>query len=131
MGKRLDAPASYAVLTGDAATPAAAMAPAPYGTICNSCHQPNAQGFTSIAPEIRHTPAAYARWIVRNGRIDYKGVQTGMTAYPATTTDPLKMPAVSDAELEAIITWTNALPKPTSAQGMYQDFCVGKRPCSR
>lgn len=122
-GTRLEAPASYTILTGDAAAPAAAAAPAPYGTICVSCHQADAQGFTSIAPEIRHTPAAYAKWIVRSGRIDYKGVQTGMTAYPATTTDPVKMPAVTDPELDAIIAWTNALPKPTTALGMYQDFC--------
>jgi mono/diheme cytochrome c family protein len=122
-GTRIEGTPAYTVLSGDAATPGAAAAPAPYGTICTSCHQPNAQGFTSIAPEIRHTPAAYARWIVRQGRIDYKGMPTGMTPYPPTTTDPMKMPAVTDAELDAIIAWSNGLPKPTSAAGMYQDFC--------
>lgn len=122
-GTLLEGTAAYTYLTADAAAPGAAAAPAPYGTICVSCHQANAQGFNPIAPEIRHTPAPYATWIVRAGRIDRKGMPTGMTPYPPTTLDPAKMPAVTDAELQGIIAWTNALPKPTTALGMYQDFC--------
>jgi mono/diheme cytochrome c family protein len=122
-GKLLEGAAAYTILSADAAAPGAAAAPAPYGTICLSCHQANAQGFAVIAPEIRHTPAAYATWIVRNGRLDRKGMPTGMTPYPMTTLDPMTMPAVTDAELQGIIAWTNSLPKPTTALGMYQAFC--------
>lgn len=110
-------PATYTILSGDAALPGTAMPPAKYTAICSACHQPAGQGFANLAPEIRHTPAAYATWVVRNGRPN-----TSMIPYPPTSADP-KVATLTDAELTEIVTWLEALPKPTTGQALYQDFC--------
>lgn len=100
---------SFTILMGADASPGA-TAPAKY-TECGACHQSAGQGLPSLAPEIRHTPAAYASWVVRNGR----GPTSSMAAFPVTS--------LSDVELNEIINWSNALPKPTTGAGLYMDFC--------
>ena len=72
-------------------------------------------GTASIAPEIRFTPKDYAVAVVRNGRKTPAGGDSAMTPYPATS--------VSDADLEAINTWQNSFPKPTTGQGLYKAMC--------
>ena len=97
----------------DPAAPATAPAdgaPAVYGSSCALCHGKGAEGVAGLGPELRHAPAAYATWVVRNGRVN-----TTMLAFPTTT--------VSDAQLGEIQTWLGAMPKPVSGQELYLDFC--------
>jgi len=124
MGTQLNPPFTYVVFAPG--TPEAApggAAPAAWTSAgCVTCHQANGEGFASLAPEVRHVPATYATWVVRNGR-KFNGVQTAMTPFPPTTTDPVKMPAITDADLAAVVAWLEAMPKPTTGAGLYKDFC--------
>lgn len=122
VGVQLIPPASYVVLSGADATANTMAAPAAWtSATCSTCHGPNGEG-TVIAPEVRHTPATYAKWVVRNGR-SFMGTPTAMVPFPATSADPTKMPAISDADLDAVVTWLNTAPKPATGQGLYKDFC--------
>jgi mono/diheme cytochrome c family protein len=119
----IDGSNGYVVLS-DADAPAnTAAAPAKYGSAgCGSCHSAKAQGFSPIAPEIRHVPPAFAAFVIRNGRKDSKGVQTPMVAFPAVAAMPTD-PALTDAEIMEVVTWLNGAPKPTTPDGLYKDFC--------
>ena len=101
---------AYIILSGDSAQLSMTPAPAAYTKNCIICHANAAQGISLLAPEIRHAPAAYFNWVVRNGRTG-----TTMLAFPATT--------ISDAELSEIQTWLATLPKPLPGDQLYQDFC--------
>jgi mono/diheme cytochrome c family protein len=115
MGTQLKSPQYFTILSGADAT-AGAAAPAGYGTAaCSSCHGPAGAGTMSLGPEIRFTPKEYAVAVVRNGRKNPDGTTSLMAAYPATS--------VSDADLDAIATWLNSLPKPTTGQGLYKAMC--------
>ena len=96
------------MLSGDAALPGAAS-PTAY-TACAPCHGPVGQGVAALGPEIRHPPALYSTWVVRNGRAN-----TGMLAFPTAT--------LPDAQLSEIQSWLNALPKPTTGHELYVDYC--------
>lgn len=121
-GTQLSPPLSYVVLTGADAAPNPMPAPAAWtSATCSTCHGPNAEG-TVIAPEIRHTPATYAKWVVRNGQ-KFMGQPTSMVAFPAMSADPTKMPAISDADLDAVVNWLATMPKPTTGPSLYKDFC--------
>jgi mono/diheme cytochrome c family protein len=111
-GVQLAGAAAYTILSGANAAPATAAAPTGYTTTgaCVACHASNGEGIDGLAPEIRHAPTAYATWMVRNGRSG-----TSMSAFPATS--------LSDADLTAIITWLGGMPKPTTPDGLYKDFC--------
>ncbi len=102
----------YTVLSGPNAMPATAAAPDAYKTTaaCVACHGNNGEGIDNLAPEIRHTPSAYATAIVRNGR-------------PSTSMSPFPVTSLSDADLTAIVTWLGGMPKPTTPDGLYKDFC--------
>jgi mono/diheme cytochrome c family protein len=122
MGVQLTPPSSYVVLSAADAPANTMPAPAAWtSATCSTCHGPNGEG-TVIAPEVRHTPPTYAKWVVRNGR-SFMGTATAMVAFPATSADPMKMPAISDADLDAVVNWLNTAPKPTTPQGLYKDFC--------
>jgi mono/diheme cytochrome c family protein len=110
-GTQLSPPASYTLLTGADATASATPAPAYYGTVCSTCHGPAGEGVSGLGPEIRHTPATYSNYVVRNGR----PTPSLMTAY--------NVAAVSDADVLAIQNWLTTQPKPTTPQGLYLDFC--------
>jgi len=114
-GTQLSGASAYTVLSA-ADAPAGAAAPAKYASLCSACHQASGEGFRSLAPEIRHVPADYAKWVVRNGR-------TGTSMLPFPATDPKPENALSDAELTEIVTWLESLPKPATGQVLYQDFC--------
>lgn len=110
-GTKLDPPVSYTILSGADAAAAPAAAPAAYSgpmTACLTCHGQNGEGVTLLAPEIRHIQPTYATWVVRNGR--------GFMSKFDTT-------ALSDADLQAILTWLSTPPKPTTGEGLYKDFC--------
>jgi mono/diheme cytochrome c family protein len=102
--------------------PAGTAAPAIYtSSTCDTCHGAQGQGVEFLAPEIRHTPASYASFIVRNGRLDTKGKQSAMVKFPNAPSDMAKV--VSDSELTAMVEWLNGLPRPTTGKGLYKDFC--------
>lgn len=100
----------YTVLSGDAATPGAA-APTSYVSTCAVCHGPAGEGVAFLGPELRHPPAAYSNWVVRNGRAN-------------TTMLPFASTVLSDAQLSEIQTWLGSLPKPASGEQLYLDFCA-------
>jgi mono/diheme cytochrome c family protein len=81
---------------------------------CNSCHGENGEG-NIIGPEIRFTPPDYSKAIVRGGRNDPAGMPTAMVVIPTAT--------VSDADLDATISWLNAFPKPATGEGLYKAMC--------
>ncbi len=95
----------------DRAVPNAAdAAPAPYASSCATCHGETGEGVAGLGLELRHSPPTYFNWVVRNGRVN-----TTMLAFPSTS--------VSDAQLGEIQSWLNAMPRPTSGQALYVDFC--------
>jgi mono/diheme cytochrome c family protein len=113
MGVQLDSPNYYVVLTGTDAM-AGSAAPAAFGSAaCSSCHNPNAEG-NVIGPEIRFTPKEYLTAVVRNGRKDPKG---------NLNMPPVAVATLADADLDAISTWLNGLPKPTTGPGLYKAMC--------
>lgn len=116
VGVQLTGIPAYTILTA-AEAPAGAAPPAAYNgaAICGTCHGMNAQGTDGLAPEIRHTPAAFFKGVVRAGRKDHTGAITGMAAFPATS--------ISDADLDAVSAWVLALPKPTTGEALYHSMC--------
>ena len=116
-GVQLTGAAAYTILTGADAAPNAAAAPAAWmAKGCNACHGANGEGTSQIGPEIRHAPSTYATYVVRNGRAPFI-----MAAFPeapaAGKTD------VSAADLTSILTWLGSMPKPTTPESLYKDFC--------
>lgn len=109
-------------LLSDTDAPAGAAAPDIYvSSTCETCHGEQGEGAEFLAPEIRHTPTDYATFIVRNGRLDTKGMQSAMVSFPNAPSGTAKV--VSDAELKATLDWLNGLPRPTTGKGLYKDFC--------
>lgn len=104
--------AAFTILSPANAPPSTTPAPTAYTTTaaCIACHGSNGEGVDSLAPEIRHTPATYSTWIARNGRMG-----TSMSAFPVAN--------LSDADLMSIVTWLDGMPKPTTPEGLYKDFC--------
>jgi mono/diheme cytochrome c family protein len=90
-----------------------------YGAVCASCHGPRGEGVSGKGPDIQHPVRDFATWVVRNGRSGNPGFpgQT-MAAYPQAT--------LPDATLTGLFDWlsTPALPKPTTGQALYKDFCA-------
>ncbi len=118
-GTQLMGSAAYTILTGADAAPSATAAPAAWASAtCSTCHGANGEG-TIIAPEVRHTPSDYAHYVVRNGR----PLPSAMIAFPAMSADPAKMPAISDLDLASVLTWLAGMPRPTTGEGLYKDFC--------
>ena len=102
-GTHLKGAAAFVFLSGESAAPGPTAAPAPWTNPdigCNICHGPAGEGVKPIAPEIRHTPTEYSTWVVRHGRVA-DGMPTGMVAFPLTTTDPVKMPAITGSSVRS------------------------------
>jgi mono/diheme cytochrome c family protein len=112
----LSPPLSYTILSGPNAVAATTPAPAAYTGVnaCNSCHGVNAEGIDNTAPDIRHVPPVYGAWIIRNG---------GARGMGFSTMSPFAVTALSDADMQAILTWVDSMPKPTTPEGLYKDFC--------
>jgi mono/diheme cytochrome c family protein len=120
-GTQLIGAAAYTVLTAADAPAGATAAPGVWTSKgCVTCHGPNGEGVLigtiALGPEIRHTPATYATWVVRHGRTG-----SGMVDFPTVPTD--KKTDITDADLMSILTWLEGQPKPTTPQGLYKDFC--------
>lgn len=112
---------AYTLLNA-ADAPAGEAAPATYvSATCSTCHGEQGEGIEFLGPEIRHTPIDYATPIIRGGRLDPTGKQTGMVDFPAAPSG--NKTVVSDSDLAAILGWLNGLPRPTTGKGLYRDFC--------
>jgi mono/diheme cytochrome c family protein len=103
-------PAKFIILSGPSATLGATPAPDGYTENCIDCHANAGQGVTGLAPEIRHAPLAYFNYVTRAGRDG-----SLMVPFPVST--------VSDADMGAIHTWLTGLPKPTTGDQLYLDYC--------
>jgi mono/diheme cytochrome c family protein len=106
---KLDA-TKFVILSGPSAALGATPPPESYNKNCINCHANAGQGVTMLAPEIRHAPLTYFNYVTRAGRAD-----SLMVPFPVST--------VSDADMAAIHTWLAALPKPTSGDQLYLDYC--------
>ena len=92
-----------------------AAAIAKYKAKCGGCHGEDGQG-TKYGYELQHPVADYAKWVIRNGRpgIEFDGVE--MPAFGAA--------AFSDGDIEQLVQWLSAKPKPTTGKALYADFCA-------
>lgn len=116
-GVQLTGAAAYTILSGADAAANPTAAPAAWmGKGCNACHGANGEGTAQIGPEIRHAPASYATYVVRNGRAPFI-----MAAFPEAPA--MGKTDVSAADLTSILTWLGSMPKPTTPEGLYKDFC--------
>jgi mono/diheme cytochrome c family protein len=111
---------------------ASSGAPAAYQAHCAVCHGMNAEGtdLVSGGPELQHVNGALLTYFARHGDDNtfedmpagvfpvqtQIGDQRTMTAFSTT--------AVTNAELEAIRVWSDALPRATDGQALYVDFCA-------
>ncbi|HYJ07459.1 MAG TPA: c-type cytochrome [Polyangiaceae bacterium] len=100
----------FIILSGPSAALGATPAPASYTKNCINCHANAGQGVTGLAPEIRHAPLTYFNYVTRAGRDG-----SLMVPFPVST--------VSDADMSAIHTWLAGLPKPTTGDQLYLDYC--------
>lgn len=100
----------FIILSGPSAAVGATPAPASYTKNCINCHGNAGQGVTTLAPEIRHPPLAYFNYVTRAGR-------AGSLMVPFTAT------ALSDADMAAVHAWLAGLPKPTTGDQLYLDYC--------
>lgn len=116
---QLSGAAAFTILSATDAPAGTAPAPAKFGATgagCSVCHGNNGEGVDLLGPEIRHIDPTYGTWVVRHGRSG-----SAMVAFPVTASTPSA--SLSDAELADIMTWLGGLPKPTTPQGLYKDFC--------
>ena len=85
-----------------------------FGEYCSRCHGPDGAGAQS-GPQILSPVRAYATYVVRNGRGIEMGFPSGM--------DPIPVGVLPDAQLDSILSWLAAAPKPTTGQGLYTRYC--------
>lgn len=103
-------PAKFIILSGPSAELSSTPAPEAYTKNCIICHANAGQGVTLLAPEIRHSPLPYFNYVTRAGRAG-----SSMVAFAVST--------VSDADLAAIHAWLAGLPKPSTGDQLYLDYC--------
>lgn len=84
-----------------------------YEMHCLMCHGEQGVG-TVLAPETRHPVREYSTWVVRNG-LPGVGYLKPMMPIPATM--------LSDADLNLIYDYLDKPPQPSTAQGLYLDYC--------
>jgi mono/diheme cytochrome c family protein len=89
-------------------------APVTYA-LCVQCHGDDGKGVAGKGPDIQHPVNDYFTWVIRNGRMHPNFPE----AMPAFTTA-----MVSDAQLQAILTFLAAFPKPTTGMGLFVDYCA-------
>jgi mono/diheme cytochrome c family protein len=89
-------------------------APVAY-TVCLPCHGSDGKGVAGHGPDIQHPVVDFSTWVIRNGRThpDFPD------AMPQFTTASL-----SDADLQSILAFLAAFPKPTTGMGLFVDFCA-------
>jgi len=100
--------------SGGAAGGASGNLPAGYA-VCVPCHGNQGAGVAGHGPEIQHPVVDFATWVIRNGRMhpDYPDAMLKFT-----------VDQLSDAQLQGILTYLAAPPKPTTGQALFMDFCA-------
>jgi mono/diheme cytochrome c family protein len=105
------APDGGAADMADAAPPPTSAIPG--YAVCSVCHGPEGAG-TIMGPDIQHPVVDFATWMVRNGRM-HPSFMLPMPKYL-----PAQLP---DVELQGILSYMAARPKPTSGADLYKDYC--------
>ncbi|MFO0662657.1 MAG: c-type cytochrome [Polyangiaceae bacterium] len=82
---------------------------------CATCHGDDGQG-SSAAPQIQSPVPGFATYVIRNGRASSMGFSGAM---PVATEA-----ALSQAELDEILTFLGSFPKPTDGEGLFKRFCA-------
>ncbi|MCA9557197.1 MAG: c-type cytochrome, partial [Myxococcales bacterium] len=100
-----------AILVADAAPPTPRDV---YATECAACHGANGEG-AQRGPQIRNPVVPYATWVVRNGRPG-SGYADAMPPYGEDELTP--------GELDEILGWLSAMPKPADGAGLFRTFCA-------
>lgn len=100
---------------GNAGTSSGGSAGQTAFVVCVPCHGSDGTGVADKGPDIQHPVVDFSTWVIRNGRMhpDY------LEAMPQFTTALL-----SDANLQIILTFLAAFPKPTTGAGLYRDYCA-------
>jgi mono/diheme cytochrome c family protein len=83
--------------------------------VCVPCHGAEGAGVTGHGPDIQHPVVDFATWVIRNGRMHPDFPE----AMPKFAVD-----ALTDAELQGILAYLAARPKPTTGQGLFVDYCA-------
>jgi mono/diheme cytochrome c family protein len=86
-----------------------------FAHICAGCHGASGEG-TTRGYEIRNTKADYATYVIRNGRPGVPYFRDSMPKYTSHL--------VSDAQLNAIISFLRSAPKPVTGMLLYNRFCA-------
>lgn len=80
---------------------------------CLMCHGEQGVGIV-LGPEIQHPVRDFSTWVVRNG-LPGVGYLKPMEAIPPAM--------LSDADLNLIFDYLDKPPQPTTAEGLYKDYC--------
>jgi mono/diheme cytochrome c family protein len=88
--------------------------PAGYA-VCAPCHGNEGAGVSGHGPDIQHPVVDFSTWVIRNGRT-HPNFPEPMAKF---TTDMLP-----DAQLQGILSYLAARPKPTTGAGLFIDFCA-------
>ncbi|HTM46961.1 MAG TPA: c-type cytochrome [Polyangiaceae bacterium] len=106
----------------------AAMSPGAvaYQVNCYACHGPEGRGSMNqipLGPEIQHPVVDFATYMVRTGSAmrdpNHAMWPAAMAPIPNSGPAPL-----SDSDLTLILDYLDSFPKPTTAQGLYEDYCA-------
>jgi mono/diheme cytochrome c family protein len=84
-----------------------------YFNNCQLCHGANGVG-GPLAPEVQHPVTDHATWVVRNG-LPGVGYVKPM--------EPIAADKLSEADLALIWGFLDKPPQPTTAEGLYKDYC--------
>jgi len=98
-----------------------------YRLSCLSCHGQLGAGITTpmnLGPEIQHPIRDYTRWVVRNGLPSVGYMEPMEPWYPVDQPDKEMELILSDADMELIFDFLDKPPKPTTGQGLYNDYCA-------
>jgi len=86
-----------------------------YGRVCASCHGAEGEG-TQRGPEIRNPVAAFATWVIQNGRVGRPWYTDSMPRYTTAM--------LTSVQMAEIIGWLRSAPHPTSGKALYERFCA-------
>jgi mono/diheme cytochrome c family protein len=101
-----------------------AMTPAEtaYQINCYACHGPQGKGSMNmipLGPEIQHPVRDFATYMVRTGSM----TRNPTPSYPAPMA-PIAPAMLSDSDLNLILDYLDSFAKPTTGQGLYEDYCA-------
>ncbi|HYO95126.1 MAG TPA: cytochrome c [Polyangiaceae bacterium] len=84
---------------------------------CAVCHGAKGEGVAMLGPEIQHPVRDYATWVIRNGR-------SGHPSFSKSVMPANNATMLPDAALNGMLDALAALPKPTTGEALYKDYCA-------